>query len=64
MKTFEYKTVEIKSSSKWTPKYDFTTINNQINELGKLGWELISVASVNVGYGQSQAFIYTFKRTI
>jgi AraC-like DNA-binding protein len=64
MKTFEYKTVEIKPVGKWIAKYDFTLIDQQINELGKSGWELVSVVSKNVGYGSTESFIYTFKRAI
>lgn len=64
MKTFEYKTVEIKPEGKWFAKFQQEQIDKQINELGKLGWELVAVVSKNVGYGSTEAFLYTFKRSI
>lgn len=64
MNTFEYKTLEIKPDGKWFAKFHQEKIDQQINELGKVGWELISVVSKNVGYGSTESFIYTFKRTL
>ncbi|WP_300673398.1 DUF4177 domain-containing protein [Soonwooa sp.] len=62
-KTFEYKTVEIKSRSIWTTEVPTEEIDEILNRLGRDGWELVVVKEF-VGMGSSISSMYTFKREL
>lgn len=64
MKRFEYKTLEINPhKQRWViPEFNVTEIDKILNEMGRQGWELVSVEDRNVGYGTTGSFFYTFKR--
>lgn len=69
MKKFEYKTIiikptVIKATGFWKATYNPEEIDQQLNELGSLGWELVSVEGRNSGAGDTAYFLYTFKREI
>ena len=37
-------------------------IDQQLNEAGKNGWELIHAVGLAINYGQTSSVLYTFKR--
>lgn len=61
MKRFEYKTLKIKATGFWGTKFSEEDIDDQLNELGNQGWELVSVQ--HGGYsGNTYELFYTLKR--
>ena len=46
MKQFEYKTINLPTKG-WMSKIDTETLVQELNTLGKQGWEVISI-SVNI----------------
>lgn len=64
MKTFEYKTLEIKPEGKWIAKFDTNSMDAQINELGRQGWELVVITPKTIVNGTLEFYFYTFKRQI
>jgi hypothetical protein len=61
MKRFEYKTVKIEPKGFWGTKLDENEIDKILNELGRQGWELVSMQDLAIS-GSSWTFHYTFKR--
>ena len=53
---WEYKVIKDKG-------FDYLSIENELNELGKRGWEVVSVTSIN-GNGNTVWTCYTLKRKI
>lgn len=67
MKQFEYKTIDIKPSTKGffgTKGIELEQIDKTLNEMGQEGWELISVQEVSTFDGTMNYILYTFKREI
>ncbi len=54
MKKFEYKTVSVPTKGWMKYKQDFGALEAQLNELGKLGWE-VAVSLSNVYHEGSYA---------
>ena len=54
MKKFEYKTLTIPTKGWMKYKHDFEALELQLNELGKLGWEVVTSVS-NVYHSESSA---------
>ena len=54
MKKFEYKTVSVPTKGWMKYKQDFEALEIQLNELGKLGWEVV-VSLSNVYHRGSYA---------
>jgi len=63
MKRFEYKTLKIEPKGFWGTTLDAEEIDKILNELGRQGWEMITMQDLAVG-GSSWTFHYTFKREI
>lgn len=63
MKRFEYKTLKIEPKGFWGTKLDAEEIDKILNELGRQGWEMITMQDLAV-HGNSWTFHYTFKREI
>ncbi|TCV07255.1 uncharacterized protein DUF4177 [Sphingobacterium alimentarium] len=61
MKRFEYKTLKIEPRGFWGNKLDAEEIDKVLNELGRQGWEMVSMQDLSVS-GSSWTFHYTFKR--
>lgn len=62
-KKFEYKTMKFIPSGTFSIKFDLKEIDKTLNEMGKEGWELISVQDFSQ-MGTISYFHYTFKREI
>ncbi|MEA2077524.1 MAG: DUF4177 domain-containing protein [Candidatus Marinimicrobia bacterium] len=41
---------------------NITEVETRLNELGKLGWELVGSYSTNFGYGSTRKLVYTLKK--
>ena len=65
MKQFEYKTLQFGPSGKWfkTVKMDDTELENQLNDMGKNGWELVNSID-HLKEGNTAKVIMLFKREI
>lgn len=61
MKRFEYKTVKITPKSIWSTEIKSEEIDDVLNDLGREGWELVTVQDLSVS-GSSFSYLYTLKR--
>lgn len=62
MRTFEYKTIKINSKFSWTESgFETDRIDEELNKMGRDGWELLAVESTTSA-GGTYALLYTFKR--
>jgi hypothetical protein len=52
-----------KASSVWTKKQGEETTLDQVNDLARQGWELVSVTPITV-VGTTDHLLFTFKRPI
>lgn len=64
MDKFEYKTLFTDAKGVFGGKVDQYTFQNELNELGLQGWELVSTVSATQSYGSTRWIISTFKRKI
>lgn len=65
MKKFEYFTYSLdKKIEGFDSFFDLNRATEKINELGREGWELVSVVIQTFGMGDAKALIYTFKREL
>ncbi|MCD6446632.1 MAG: DUF4177 domain-containing protein [Candidatus Marinimicrobia bacterium] len=61
MTKWEYKVIEFDSTGIMGGLVDTKNVENQLNELGKLGWGLVSAYST-VGSGTARKVIYNLKK--
>jgi hypothetical protein len=60
---WEYKAIKIKANRGFLGgKIDERDMVFQLNELGDLGWELVSTFVTQEGYGSSKDMVAVFKR--
>lgn len=64
MDKFEYKTLFTDAKGVFGGKVDKYTFQNELNELGSQGWELVSTVAAAQSYGSTRWIISTFKRKI
>ncbi len=66
MNKYEYKTVftDSKGIFGMGGKIDQTTYQNELNELGLEGWELVNTVASAQDYGSTKTIISIFKRKI
>ena len=62
MEQFEYKTLFTDAKGVLGGKVDQVTFQNDLNELGLQGWELVSTVSAAQSYGSTRWIISIFKR--
>jgi hypothetical protein len=62
MVKWEYKVVEFNSGGFMGGQINTQEIESRLNELGKLGWELVTSYSTNAGYGSTRKVVYTLKK--
>ncbi|MCK5817455.1 MAG: DUF4177 domain-containing protein [Candidatus Marinimicrobia bacterium] len=62
MKKWDYKVVEFGSGGFLGGNINTQKVETQLNELGKLGWELVTSYSTNAGYGATKKLVYTLKK--
>lgn len=59
---WEYYTYKIKTGGFWGAKVDNQKLDDALNEIGRQGWELVSVVGLNVTYGITKEVVMFFKR--
>lgn len=64
MKKFEYKILTVGQAGFMFPTLDGEELNQHINHLGRLGWELTSSVGTNYRYGRTNEIILIFKREL
>ena len=57
MKKFEYRTVEVPVKSIWTGRINHESLLDQLNALGREGWEVVSQSSPDAHSGTKGPFI-------
>ena len=61
---WEYKVIDVKKArSFWTGKTDVTVLEHDLNTLGKVGWELVSVSGAT-GHHGSGGMVAVLKRSV
>ncbi len=64
MEKWEYKTINIESKELGEGMPDISNFNMVINQLGNVGWELVSCFTTNQEQGHTRAVIAVLKRKI
>jgi len=64
MEKFEYKTLFTDAKGVLGGKVDQRAFENEINQLGSQGWELVSTVAAAQSYGSTRWIISVFKRKI
>ncbi len=64
MEKFEYKTLFSDAKGVFGGKVDQLTFQNELNELGSQGWELVNTVATAQSYGSTRWLISIFKRRI
>ena len=57
MKKFEYKVLDIPTKGLFGYKVDYSTLTNQLNELGSKGWEVVSMNAMPMSSGTTHGVI-------
>jgi len=61
---WEYKVIDVKKAqSFWTGKTDVSQLEQELNGLGKLGWELVSVARATAHHASGNT-VAVLKRSV
>ena len=64
MDKFEYKTLFTDAKGTFGGKVDKSEYQQELNELGSQGWELVSVVPTAQSYGSTRWVISIFKRRV
>ncbi len=64
MDQFEYKTLFTDAKGAFGGKVDKYEFQNELNELGLQGWELVNTVAAAQSYGSTRWIISIFKRKI
>jgi hypothetical protein len=59
MDRFEYKTEFVKAKGWWTGKFNNTELQEQLNQNGMQGWELVNAVTV---FDTNDHVVFIFKR--
>jgi hypothetical protein len=59
---WQYKTIKLATTGLMGGKLDAGELDRQLNELGRDGWELMTVFDTNQGSGQSRDVVAVLKR--
>ncbi|MDF2510591.1 MAG: hypothetical protein K0S04_457 [Herbinix sp.] len=62
MEQFEYKTLYTDAKGVFGGKVDQYSFQNELNELGSQGWELVNSVATAQSYGSTRWIISIFKR--
>ena len=62
MEKYEYKVVTYATKGFWGGNVETKQIENQFNQLGNEGWEMVICTSTNQIYGASKSIVCIFKR--
>ena len=64
MDRFEYKTLFTDAKGFLGGKVDQSVFQNELNDFGRQGWELVSTVAAAQSYGSTRWLISVFKRKI
>lgn len=64
MEKFEYKTLFTDAKGALGGKVDQYTFQNELNDLGSQGWELVNTVAAAQSYGSTRWIVSIFKRKI
>ncbi|AQG78141.1 DUF4177 domain-containing protein [Spirosoma montaniterrae] len=64
MKRFEYRIIDITAKGWLGGKVDAQDLTDKLNEMGREGWEVVSVVDTEVYGGGSRGLLVTLKREI
>lgn len=59
---YEYKTYKHKAGGFMGGKFDEVKMDQEMNELGAQGWEMVTSLDTNEGYGATRYIVVLFKR--
>jgi hypothetical protein len=62
METWEYKTLKVETKGFFGGKVDLHELEEELNALGGLGWELANTFDTSMGQGASREVVCIFKR--
>ncbi len=62
MEQFEYKTLFTDAKGVLGGKVDQVTFQNDLNELGLQGWQLVNTVAATQSYGSTRWIVSIFKR--
>jgi hypothetical protein len=60
--TWDYKTIHMEAGGLVSPKLDQASLESQLNELGREGWELVGVVGTNDHGGKTRTILAVLKR--
>jgi len=63
MKRFEYMTLNV-AAGIWKGQIDEEELTNKLNELGRVGWELVSTSDLNWAQAGTIGLILILKREL
>ncbi|MCF7973178.1 MAG: DUF4177 domain-containing protein [Phycisphaerae bacterium] len=61
---WEYKTIKLAATGFLGGKFDESTLDAFMNDLGRQGWELVSAFDTNKSYGETRDVVVIFKRQL
>ena len=61
---WEYKTIKLAATGFLGGKFDESTLDAFMNDLGREGWELASAFDTNKSYGETRDVVVIFKRQL
>lgn len=64
MNKFEYTILDVPSKGFFGGKIDHAALTEKLNELGRKGWEVVSMNDTNMYQGGSRAIIIILKREL
>ena len=64
MNKFEYTAIEIPTKGWFGYKIDFETLTTQLNDLGRKGWEVVTLSNTNLHQGSSKGMLIILKRAL
>ncbi len=64
MKKFEYRILDVAAGGFWGGKIDAQALTDKLNELGREGWEVISMVDTDIYGGGTKGLLVTLKREI
>ncbi|MBQ1447823.1 MAG: DUF4177 domain-containing protein [Erysipelotrichaceae bacterium] len=62
MEQYEYKVITFDTKGFFGGNVDVDLVEEELNELGEEGWELVSCTNTNQSYGSSKSLVCIFKR--
>jgi hypothetical protein len=62
METWEYKTIQFEATGIMGGILDVRSFQDELNNLGTQGWELVSCFDTNMNQGQTRYVLAVFKR--